>query len=76
MSLLYQLLTAPIFWAFWTAIFTGLIVWVAYIQLKRINTATRADFIDRFKKDFFKESTRDIMAIIQYEALIFKVRDI
>ncbi|MGO8763255.1 MAG: hypothetical protein ACLQUS_14820 [Desulfobaccales bacterium] len=75
MSWLYQILTEPI-WSFVTAFSTALIVLVAYFQLKKFNATTVADFIDRFKKHFFIESTRNIMALLQYGAFKFKVRDI
>ncbi len=76
MSWLYQIVTAPIFWSIFTAISTALIVIVAYYQLKKFNTNTIADFMDRFKKHFFTESTSNIMTLLDYGAFIFKTKEI
>jgi|GEM_PF-844045 len=80
---LLHFITAPnryidryILWSFFTVLFTGLIALVAYSQLKKFNTTTRADFIDRFKKHFFTPSARDILSLFQYGALKFKLAKI
>jgi hypothetical protein len=65
---------------FWTslitAFFTAIIACVAWFQLNRFNTTTRADFIHRFTKDFFNEPTRQIMTLLDNSALKFKIREI
>lgn len=63
-------------WIGLTAILTGILAGVAYWQLKSFNKTTRADFIHRFTKDFFNESTREIIALLDYSALKFRESEI
>jgi hypothetical protein len=63
-------------WIGLTAILTGILAWVAYWQLKSFNKTTRADFINRFTKDFFNESAQEIILLLDYSALKFKESEI
>jgi hypothetical protein len=46
------------------AIFTFLLVYVAWAELGNISQTSSADFIHRFKKDFFTEETRTLIHLI------------
>lgn len=64
---------------FWTALlvlFTAALVFFAYFQLRGIKKTTRADFVHRFKQDIFKEPIQQIVMLLQYSALNFRIRDI
>ncbi len=53
----------------WTAIFTlGLLI-VAYIQLGKIVKTSSADFLHRFKNDFFNDKTRLLFLLAEYDCL-------
>jgi len=65
-----------VFWVALTAILTAILAGVAYWQLRRFNKTTRADFINRFTKDFFNKSTQEIIILLDYSALKFKVSEI
>ncbi len=54
------------------AIFTGWILFVAWSQLKASNAIATADFALRFKSDFFKKETREIMMLLTENLLQFE----
>ena len=46
-------------------------VWVAWKQLRKINSTSSATFIHELTKDFFTSNARRLMILIEYEALEF-----
>ncbi len=54
-----------------TALFTLILVFVAWTQLTGINATSSCDFIHRFKKDYFRKSTRRLFYLIEHECIIF-----
>ena len=63
-------------WAFLTCIFTGLAVCIAWWQLRGIQKTGRAEFLYKFDRDFFKPETRELMILVDYRALKFKIKQI
>ncbi len=59
------------FWTFVLTIITLFLWWIARKQLGGINKTTKADFIKKFTDDFFSETTRDILMLLDYNALNF-----
>jgi hypothetical protein len=60
--------------ALWTialVIATLLLWYVAREQLTGISRATKADFIKKFGNEFFNDTTRDIMMLLDYDALSY-----
>jgi hypothetical protein len=53
----------------WTAIFTLGILIVAWTQLRKINKTSSADFLHRFKNDFFNDKTRLLILLAEYDCL-------
>jgi hypothetical protein len=67
-------------WNFVIAIFTVLLWWTAWGQLKKLNRTSSADFIIKFKQDLFTEQHRAIFRCIedgalQYNGKSFKITD-
>jgi hypothetical protein len=54
-----------------TTLITIGLFWFAWIQLKKIKQTTEADFYYRIKSDFFTEKSKLLMALLEYNALIF-----
>ncbi len=63
-------------WEAITAIFTIIITFIAWFQLTSVNKTTRADFIHKFNNDFFKESTQEIISLLDYSALKFMIASV
>jgi hypothetical protein len=53
----------------WTAVFTACLFIVAWWQLGKINKTSSADFLHRFKIDFFNDKTRLLIVLIEYDCL-------
>lgn len=53
------------------SIITLLLLFVAFLQLHYLNKTRKADFIHRFKRDFFNEDTRQILFTIDQDLLTF-----
>ena len=58
--------------AFWTSLL-GLIALYQLIGLKKVS---KADFINQFTKDFFNVSTQNLIVLLNYNALDFKVKEV
>jgi len=54
-----------------TALFTFLLVFVAWTQLTGINARSSADFIHRLKNDYFRKPTRKLFHLIDRDCIIF-----
>ena len=55
-----------------SAVSTVWAVFVALDQLSALNRTSRADFIRRFADDFFNEQARDLVTLLDNEALTFE----
>jgi hypothetical protein len=55
---------------------TAILCFVAWIQLKGIKKTSKADFINKFNKDFFTDETRKLILLLSYNALEFKIDEI
>ncbi len=71
---------SDIFWSATTAIFTLLLAAVAYFQLNESNRTEREktkieaeQFLQKLKSDFFTKDERDLMILLEMNALKFKV---
>ena len=53
----------------WTAVFTLCLLIVAWTQLRKINKNSSADFLHRFKNDFFNDKTRLLILLAEYDCL-------
>lgn len=65
--------------AFWTMILVGatlLLFIIAWIQLGKISKTGSADFIHRFKEDFFRPETRRLIMLIDQDCIKFKDDDL
>jgi hypothetical protein len=60
------------FWDAVSGIATVWLIFVAYDQLGDSNRTSRADFIRRFADKFFNEPTRDLLMLLDCEALSFQ----
>ena len=61
--------------AFWTmvvAVVTIALVGISWFQLGRMSRIAQADFVHRFKKDFFNEDTRLLFDLFDDDLLLFK----
>ena len=63
-------------WVFATAMATVLLWIVASAELGGMNKVTKADFIKKFSDGFFKDETRDILMLLDYDALSFKIEKV
>jgi len=52
-----------------------LTAWIAWKELDEIKNTNSADFIHRLKNDFFKEKTRNLITLIDLDALKFVKND-
>ena len=82
---IYSLNWEPL-WSFLTAIATGGLVWVGYTQLKKFNETNKQateisrlefqykqeEFLNNLKKEFFTKEARELLILIEDEALIFE----
>ena len=59
-------------WIFITASATVFLWLVAFAELGGVNKTTKADFVKRFTDGFFNETTRDILILLDYNALSFR----
>lgn len=59
-------------WNFILVLVTLLLWYVAKKQLGKISKTTQAEFIDNFNKAFFTSQTRDIIMLIDYDALTYQ----
>lgn len=59
-------------WTFCLVLATLLLYLVARYQLAGISKTTKADFIKQFNNDFFQEHTRNVVMLLDYEALEYK----
>lgn len=56
------------------AVFSTLLVWVAWSQLGRLGTISSADFIYKLNTIFFTNDTRTLMSLIDCDALAFTIQ--
>src|SRR5579872_2678139 len=59
------------YWAFGTMFFTGLLVLVAYLQLKASHKTQKADFAHRLKNDFFSPETSKLIMLFENKLIEF-----
>ena len=52
-----------------SAIWTFVLVFVAYLQFRKANHISSADFIHRLKNDFFNKETREIYFLFEKDYL-------
>jgi hypothetical protein len=64
------------FWTFWLVIATLLLVWAAIKQLSKIRKTTNADLIQKYNNEFFVESTRNIIMLLDNNALSYHEKEI
>jgi len=64
------------FWTFCLVIATLLLYLVARYQLSGIKKTTNADFIKQYNNDFFVESTRNIIMLLDYNALRYHEKNV
>src|SRR5207302_8643396 len=67
-------IVSGLFGALTGALFTFLLAWVAWRQLTNISNTASADFILRFKRDFFRGKTRTIVTLLGNDWLKFVER--
>jgi hypothetical protein len=60
----------------WLTIATILLCVIGWWQLKGIKKVSKADFIQKFSIDFFNEKARNIILLLEYDALVFRTREI
>ena len=60
----------------WIMIATIILCFVGWFQLGGLKKVSKADFIQRFSGDFFNKTSRFIILLLDYNALIFKVQDV
>lgn len=60
------------FWTFSLVLATLLLYLVARYQLSGINKTTKTDFIKRFNSEFFVDTTRNVIMLLDYNALEYK----
>lgn len=60
----------------WTAIFTLFLAIIAWVQIRKFNKTTRAEFIHKFKTDFFSKELELVIFYIENELLEFKIEKI
>jgi hypothetical protein len=62
--------------AFWTMILvgvTGVLAAIAFVQIRRLSKISSADFIHKFKVDFFSsKDTRDLFTLIENQCIRFR----
>ncbi|MDR3490920.1 MAG: hypothetical protein P4M12_02615 [Gammaproteobacteria bacterium] len=74
-SVVYQLYFHRHFWETITAIATVFIAIVASHQLSAANETTKAILIRKFSDKFFNDNTRDIISLLDNEALLYEGED-
>jgi len=57
-------------------IVTTILCVVGWVQLRGIKKTSKADFINKFNKDFFNKETQKLILLLSYNALEFKVAEI
>ena len=66
-------------WAFITATATVFLAGSAYIQIKELNATAHQEFLHKLKEGFFTKNARDLITLIENDALIFtqktKIKD-
>jgi hypothetical protein len=77
---LFSFLRNGLFWTAFTGIATLLLCWVAYYQLNESNSAARDQnkiaaetFLHNLKTDFFTPEARDLLILLEMNALKFRV---
>lgn len=67
-----------IFWSMATAVCTFLLVlataalvWVGFVQLRQLVKTSKADFVDRLKRDFFTVEARRLIFLVEHDFLDF-----
>lgn len=63
-------------WTFFLVVATILLWWVAKKQLGGISKTAKVDFIKKFSNEFFSETTRDVLMLLDYNALNFRIKEI
>ncbi len=58
-------------WEFVIAVLTGLLFWVAFIQLGSLNKTTTAEFNHKLTGDFFTQEARILIFLIENKQFIF-----
>jgi hypothetical protein len=53
----------------WVAVFTAGLLIIAWWQLGKINKTSSADFLHRFKVDFYNDISRVLITLIEYNCL-------
>ena len=64
------------FWTFFLTLVTGVLCYIGWKQLSGINRVSKADFLKKFDTEFFNEKTKFFMLLIDYNALVFKIKEI
>jgi hypothetical protein len=63
--------TPEVFWVMATALFTLVLVFVAWRQLRDLAKTSRTDLLYRLRKDFFTSNARTLTLFLDYELLNF-----
>lgn len=58
------------------AVGTFIVAYIAWTQLGKTNKISNADFIHRFKSDFFNEKTRQLFMLFDYDLIVFKTEPV
>jgi hypothetical protein len=64
------------FWTFVLTLTTIALCLIAWRQLRGLGKVSRADFINKFNKDFFNPTTQKLILLLSYNALQFKIKNI
>ena len=67
-----RLINGTAFWTFILATVTFLLVILGWIQLRKLNKTSSAEFYHKFKNDFFNDKLRLLMFLIENRMLILK----
>ena len=61
-----------VFWVMATALFTLVLVLVAWKQLRDLARTSRSDFLYRLKKDFFTGTQTEFIFLLENDLLVFR----
>jgi hypothetical protein len=64
------------FWTFCLVLATLLLYLVAKFQLSGISKTSKADFIKKFNNDFFVEQIRNVIMLLDYQALEYREKSV